>query len=136
MKNIAAVAILLPSVLVTACSFQSKTDVLLPTAPSNPTSTIGGGTSTSALGASSSAATSSSATSAFAGAWASSPINGLPNVKSCSSLQWQISNLSPTEIAGSISAVCAGSVAITATISGKLNGADVVDLTANGQAVA
>ena len=44
--------------------------------------------------------------------------------------------MSPTEVAGTVSAVCAGSVTITANLAGKLNGSDVVNLTANGQAVA
>lgn len=139
MKNFALFAILLASTLVAACGFQSKTSVLMPTAPSS----VNASTSVSASSASSASSSSSASTSAsstggspFAGSWASPTIGGLPNIQSCTNLTWQISNLSPTEVAGSMSAVCGGSVTVNADLTGKLNGSDIVDLTAKGQAVA
>jgi hypothetical protein len=127
MKKIGSTAALLASTLVTACNFQSKTNVLMPTAPT---------TVNTPTGASPSSTSSSSASSPFAGTWASPTINGLPNISTCTDLQWQISNLTETELAGSVSGVCGGFVAITANLSGKLSGSDVVNLAANGQAVA
>jgi hypothetical protein len=62
-------------------------------------------------------------------------VNGLPNISSCSELKWQITNLTATDIAGNVTATCGGSVTITADLTGKLNGSDVIDLTAKGQAV-
>ena len=145
MKTPSSLVILLASTLVTACGFQSKTTFLMPTSPSNVGAAAGAGSSSSSAaasaGASASSASSSSASSSpteapFAGTWASGTIGNLPNVSSCTNLQWQISNLSPTSVAGSVSAVCAGPVTVTANLTGQLEGGDVVNLTANGQAVA
>jgi hypothetical protein len=61
-------------------------------------------------------------------------MNGLPNISSCSDIKWQISNLTSTEVNGTVEATCGGAVTITADLTGKLNG-DVIDLTAKGQAV-
>jgi hypothetical protein len=132
MRHIPITAILLATSLVAACGFQSKTSLLAPTAPSSnsPSNNTSNNTPTD------NRTSSSSSNSPFAGTWASPTINGLPNIGSCSDLQWQISNLSATEVAGTVTAVCAGSVTVTANLTGKLNGNDVVDLTANGQAVA
>ena len=139
MKYSTLIASLLASTLISACGFQSKSEVLMPTAPSgaNSSSSTGGGasSSTSSTSSSSSSTSASSSSSVFSGIWASSTPNGLPNIGSCSELQWQITNLTATDIAGNVTATCGGSVTITADLTGKLNGSDVIDLTAKGQAV-
>ncbi len=43
--------------------------------------------------------------------------------------------MSLPDVAGSVSAVCAGSVTVTANLTGRQQSNDVIDLTANGQAV-
>jgi hypothetical protein len=143
MQKISGLVILLASMLVTACSFQSKTSLLNPVAPSTVVSEASSGSSSGsssspspAAPSSSSPASSTSTESPFAGTWASGTIGNLPNISSCTNLQWQISNLSPTSVAGSVSAVCVGSVNVTANLTGQLEGEDIVHLTANGQAVA
>src|SRR5205085_12155699 len=100
MKNSALIASLLASTAVAACGFQSKSEVLLPTAPSSanssPSAGGGGSSSTSTPTSSSSSSPAPSSSSVFSGIWASSTPNGLPNIGSCSQLQWQITNLTST----------------------------------------
>jgi hypothetical protein len=71
----------------------------------------------------------------FSGTWASGTIPGVPNITSCSNVQWSISKLADTSVEGSISAVCSGSVTVTADVTGQLKDSNTVDLTANGSAV-
>jgi hypothetical protein len=132
--------VFLASMLVMGCQFSNKTNLLLPTAPSSSlaSSSSGGSSSSSNAAASNSSGASSSAASsapAAAGTWASPTIAGLPNIASCSDLQWQISSLSATAVAGSVSAICGGVVNVTANLSGQMSGTDLVTLSANGQAV-
>lgn len=142
MRHLASPVALFASMLLAGCSFQSKTSLLNPMAPSSVAAATSAGTSsTPAPSSSTSSASAASCSpspdaSPFAGTWASPTIGGLPNISSCTNLQWQISNLSATSVAGSVSAACGGSVTITANLTGELNGSDVVNLTANGQAVA
>src|SRR5881227_2509318 len=101
-KNICALALAVAgSMLLTGCQFSNKSSLLLPTAPS---------TSSASSANSSSSSTSSSSSSA---------INGLPNLGSCSNLQWQISSLSETSVAGTVSALCGGVVTVTANLTGQ-----------------
>jgi hypothetical protein len=132
MKNIYALTVILAaSVALSGCQFQNKSNVLLPTAPSSSTST----SSNSSSSSSSSSSTTNNAASAAAGTWASPIIAGVPNISNCTNLQWQISNLSATSLAGSVSAVCGGVVNVSADLTGQMSGSDVVNLTASGQAV-
>ena len=132
-KNICAWTVTMAAaVLLTGCQFSNKSNLLLPTAPSANSS----GTSTSSGSSSSSASTvAQAAAAAAAGTWNSPTIAGLPNITSCSNLQWQISNLSSTSVAGTVSAVCGGLVTVNASLTGEMSGSDVVNLTATGQAV-
>jgi hypothetical protein len=121
----------LAAILVTGCNFQNKTSLLTPTAP---TSLPGAGSSSPSSSAAPSAA---AAASVFSGSWASSTLPGLPGITSCADVQWSISSLTDRSVAGTVSAVCGGGAAIiTADLTGQLNGADAIDLTANGSAVA
>ncbi len=137
MRNITLIATLLGSVLLTACDFQSKTDSLVPTAPSSVTAPTGTTSSSSSSSSSSAAAapSASPASSPFSGTWAGPAFNGLPNITSCTDLRWQIDDMSLPDLAGSVSAVCGGSVTVTANLTGKQQSSDMVDLTATGQAV-
>ena len=141
MRNITLIATLLGSVLLNACGFQNKTDLLVPTAPSSVTASTGTTTSSSSSSSSSSASSAaaapsaSSASSPFAGTWAGPTFNGLPNITSCTDLRWQIDDMSLPDLAGSVSAVCGGSVTVTANLTGKQQSNDVIELTAKGQAV-
>src|SRR5215213_11017333 len=134
MSRHAVYALLLTSMLTSACGFQSKSKVLMPTSPSSVNTAAGSDSSASSGSSGSSSSASSSGGSVFAGTWFSSTMNGLPNISSCSDIKWQISNLTPTEVNGTVEATCGGAVTITADLTGKLNG-EVIDLTAKGQAV-
>jgi hypothetical protein len=136
MKHITLIATLLGSVLLTACGFQSKTNLLVPTAPSSVTASTGTTASSSPSPSSPAAGpVASPASSPFAGTWAGPSFNGLPNIASCTDLRWQIDDMSLPDVAGSVSAVCGGSVTVTANLTGKQQSNDLVELTAKGQAV-
>lgn len=126
MKKFSICALLLASALAAGCNFQNKTSLFTPTAP-----TAAGGSSTST-----SSPAPESTGSVFSGTWGSGTFPGLPNTSSCTNLQWSISKLADTSVAGTISAVCGGSVTVTADVTGQLKDSDTVDLTANGSAVA
>src|SRR5882672_5178196 len=126
-KNLCAITVTLAaSVMLAGCQFQNKT-TLLPTAPSS--------ANTSASSSSSTTTAASTSGAAAAGTWASPTIAGLPNISTCTNLQWQISSQSATSVAGNVSAVCGGVVTVSANLSGRMSGSDVVNLEANGQAV-
>jgi hypothetical protein len=138
MKHITLIAALLGSVLLTACDFKNKTELLVPTAPSSvssSTGSTGSSSSTPSSPAPAPAPATSSASSPFSGTWAGPSFNGLPNITSCTDLRWQIDDVSLPDLAGSVSAVCGGAVTVTANLTGKQQSNDVADLTANGQAV-
>jgi hypothetical protein len=129
MKKIPYLVALVAVVLATGCNVQSKTSVLLPTSP-----TPAGGSSTTAATVAAAALPTSGP---LGGTWASPALPGLlPSFTNCSSLQWSISNQNETSVAGTVSAVCGGSVTVTANLTGQMSGSDVVNLTANGSAVA
>src|SRR5258706_8736171 len=132
-KNLCAITVTLAaSVMLTGCQFQNKT-TLLPTAPSS--ANTSSSSSSSSSSASTTTAASSTSGAAAAGTWASPTIAGLPNISTCTNLQWQISSQSATSVAGNVSAVCGGVVNVNANLSGRMTGSDVVNLEANGQAV-
>jgi hypothetical protein len=122
-RNICSSTIIAMSVLLAGCEFQKKDSLLLPTAPS----TVGSVSSTAVIAAVPEVAA--------VGTWTSPAIVGLPNIASCSNLEWQISNLSPATVSGNISALCGGIVEVTANVSGEMQASDVVNLAAVGKAV-
>jgi hypothetical protein len=109
------------SLLATACGFESKSSVLVPTAPSNNVSAGGGSGGTS--------------TSSYVGTWASQTLTTLPSPSECGNLQWNVTSQSASAIAGTFSAVCAGNLTVSGTASGQLNGA-TIPMTASGTASA
>jgi hypothetical protein len=124
-KNIRVFVVMVAaSAMLTGCQFSNK---LAPTAPS-----VAGSTSSPSSPA---PAAGTAAVASAAGTWASPTIAGLPNISSCSNLQWQISSQSATSVAGSVSAVCGGVVNVNADLTGQMSASDVVNLTASGQAV-
>src|ERR1051325_7367023 len=114
----ALLSILLGSLLVGGCEFSNKSNLLTPTAPSgsgsSPSSGSSGSTSSGGSSSSSSSGSSSGSstapTPAASGTWTAPNISGVPNIGSCTNLQWQISSMSSTAVAGSISTVCGGVV--------------------------
>jgi hypothetical protein len=116
----------LAAILVTGCNFQNKTSLLTPTSP----------TSSPGAGSSSSNPPAAAGDSAFSGSWASGTLPGLPAITSCADVQWSISSLTDSSVAGTVSAVCGGVATITANLTGKLSGPESIDLTATGSAVA
>jgi hypothetical protein len=138
MRQVSGFVMLLVSTVLTGCGFQNKTSVFMPIAPSSVAGALTGSGSPGGSTASSSSNSSStgSAGSEFSGTWASGALPGLPSITSCTDLHWSIANQSATTVAGSVSAVCGGVATVTANLTGQLTGSDVVNLTANGSAVA
>ena len=125
--------ILLGTLALGACNFQNSSDPMVPTAPSNT-----GGTGTSGTGGTGSNGGnngSNTAISQFAGVWGSNSIAGLPLGK-CSDVKWVITTQTSTTLAGTITATCDSGVTVSATLSGTLRHANVMDITANGSFVA
>jgi hypothetical protein len=142
--------LLLSAIVASGCSFQNKTELLLPTAPSASSASSGGtdigsssaagsGASTgssSSSGSSSGSTTSPSSSSDFAGTWSSGTLPGLPQISSCTDLHWSISSQTQTSIKGEVSATCGSIADITADLTGELDGTDKINLTAKGSAIA
>lgn len=121
--------------IASGCQFQNKTESFLPTAPSaNMPSDIA--SSSAPAPAPSPSSSSSSSGGAFEGTWSSPTLPGLPQISSCTDLQWSISSQSSTSVAGVVSATCGGIADITAELTGEMDSNDVVNLTAKGSAVA
>lgn len=107
--------------LSSACvSFDQQTNLLTPTGSSSTTvAPPAGGSSSGAL----------------VGVWASDSGFTVADVSTCSGFEWDISSQSETQVYGSFSATCGGSLKITGTGSGTLASAHDVNLTVSGAAV-
>jgi hypothetical protein len=120
MKNVPRAGLLLLCVVATGgCAFENTSKLLTPTAPTTGTTT---GTNSS---------NSNTPASAFAGAWGSSSIAGLP-VANCANMKWLITEQSANSIAGSVTADCQGGTTVSANLTGVLKSEDVIDMTARG----
>ena len=135
MRILSLSSFFLISTLATGCAFEQSTKLLSPTAPSGNEGTTGGtpsgGSSSGGGGGSTSAGSTSGGGSGFTGAWGSSTIAGLP-LGNCSDVNWQINSQNDTSIAGSVSANCSSGVVVAANLTGTLQSADVINLTAEG----
>ena len=126
MKNAALFAVWLGATLAAGCSFENTSKLLTPTTPSGNTGTAG---------STSSGSSTNTPASAFSGAWGSSSIAGLP-IANCTDLNWLITEQSATSLAGTMSATCAGGSTVNANLTGTMNGAVAMNLTAVGTFVA
>jgi hypothetical protein len=102
-------------VLAAGCTYEQSSQLILPAAPSAP----GLPTNPSDPGS-------------LAGTWASLTPLDLSSW-SCGEFQWNISEQTPTSLAGSFSGICSGIVLISGTASGQRNG-DNVTISVNGTA--
>src|SRR5262245_45959721 len=82
--------ILLASLTGGGCEFSNKKNLLTPTSPSGSGSSSSSGSSGSSSSGSSGGGAVS--TPAAAGTWAAPNIAGIPNIGTCTDLQWQISS--------------------------------------------
>ncbi len=121
--------LLIAAMLATGCAFEQSSKLLNPAGPSDnggaAVTTTAGGSSTSGGGSGNNAA------SAFAGAWDSSTIAGLP-LGNCSDVKWLITAQTATSLAGTVTATCASGVSVAANLTGTLENDDVVNLVATG----
>lgn len=120
------ILLLLTSTLATGCAFENKL--------TGPTSSGTGGdaASTSTSGSSSTGSASTTApTSAFAGAWGSSTIAGLP-LGNCSDVKWLITAQTDSSVSGTLNASCASGVNVAANLTGTLQNDSVINLVAAG----
>jgi hypothetical protein len=132
MKNASLTTLLLASTLATGCAFEQTSKLLGPTSPSSVSGAAGSSTSTGSTGSSSTGSTgSTTAASAFAGAWGSSTIAGLP-LGNCSDVKWLITAQTASSVGGTVTANCASGIVVAANLTGTLQSENVIDLTATG----
>ncbi len=133
MKNISLLSLLLASTLATGCAFEQTSKLFSPTAPSG-NSGAAGSTSTggsSSGGSSTGGNASSSPASAFAGAWGSPSIAGLP-LGNCADVKWLITTQTASSVAGTVTANCASGVNVAANLTGTMQSESVINLVATG----
>src|SRR5918995_986700 len=132
MKNASLTTLLLASTLATGCAFEQTSKLLGPTSPSSVSGAAGSTTTTGSTGSSSTGSTgSTTAASAFAGAWGSSTIAGLP-LGNCSDVKWLITAQTASSVSGTVSANCASGVVVAANLNGTMLSENVIDLVATG----
>jgi hypothetical protein len=107
-KTLFLIALLATATLGGACSFENRTEVLLPTAP----------------GSDGTPATPTAASVPLIGTWTSPPI-AAPDPGSCGNFEWQVTNATSDSLMGDFSATCAGGVTIRGTAAGRLEGTSV-----------
>jgi hypothetical protein len=116
-------SLLLASTLATGCAFENK--LTGPTSPSG-TGDTAGGTSTGA-----STGSTTSPASAFAGAWGSSTIAGLP-LGNCSDVKWLITTQTASSVSGTVTATCASGINVSANLTGTMQSDSVMNLVTTG----
>jgi hypothetical protein len=134
MKTFPLLSFLLASMLATGCAFENK--FTGPTAPSatggDSTSTAGSSsTGSTSTGSGSSSTSTTSPASAFAGAWGSSTIAGLP-LGNCSDVKWLISTQTASSVSGTVTATCASGVNVAANLTGTMQTENAMNLVATG----
>jgi hypothetical protein len=128
MKNVSLLSFVLAATLATGCAFENTSKLFTPTAP---TGNEGPAGSTSGGSSNSGSSSGSTAASAFAGAWGSSTIAGLP-LGNCSDVKWLITAQTATSVGGTVTANCASGVKVDANLTGTLQSEHVIDLVATG----
>ena len=133
MKNVSLLGLLLASALATGCAFEQTSKLFSPTAPSGDAGVAGSTTTGGSTngGSTSGGGSATNAASAFAGAWGSSTIAGLP-LGNCSDVKWLITAQTATSVGGTVTANCASGVKVSANLTGTLQNEDVINLVANG----
>ena len=126
MKTFSLLGLVLASALATGCAFENTSKLFSPTAPGN--NGTAGGTST---GGSSTGGNSSSPASAFAGAWGSPSIAGLP-LGNCSDVKWLITTQTASSVSGTVNATCASGVTVAANLTGTMQNDSVMNLATTG----
>ena len=132
MKTFSFLTLLLASTLATGCAFENTSTLFTPTAPSE-TSGVAGSTGGSSSGGSSSTGggSASSPASAFAGAWGSSTIAGLP-LGNCADVKWLITAQTASSVSGTVAANCASGVNVAANLTGTMQSENAINLVATG----
>jgi hypothetical protein len=123
MKTFTLLSLLLASTLATGCAFENK--LTGPTSPSG-TGDAAGSTSTGA-----STGSTTSPASAFAGAWGSPTIAGLP-LGNCSDVKWLITTQTASSVSGTVTAKCASGIDVAANLTGTMQSDSVINLVTTG----
>jgi hypothetical protein len=129
MRILSLLGLLLASTLAAGCTFEDKTELFTPTAPSGVNGSSGSTSSGSGGGTTSGSGTPPA--SAFGGAWGSSSIAGLP-LGNCADVKWLITEQSASSVSGTVSANCASGVSVAANLTGTIQSEDVIKLVATG----
>jgi len=128
-KRILATA-LVAALWAAGCGFQQKT-VIGPSGTGSTTNNGGGSSGGSGGSGSGGSGSGSGSGGALVGTWSSDAIVELSQAGSCADFQWQITSQTSNSIAGTFSAVCGGSLTVTGSGTGQLNG-DQVPITVSG----
>ncbi len=131
MKNASRVTLLLASIVATGCAFENSTKLFGPTAPSETGDASGGSAATGTGSNGNPTASTSLPASAFAGAWGSSTIAGLP-LGNCSDVKWLITAQTASSVSGTVAASCSSGVNVAANLTGTMQNENVINLVANG----
>ena len=110
------------SVMTAGCGFSKSTTVLGPTPVTTNSSTANGGTVTGA---------STTPPPSLVGSW-TSPTSTTPSPTSCTNFQFAIATQTATTILGTFSATCGGTINLAGNVSGVLDSAGNVAVTATG----
>ena len=127
MKTFTLMSLLLASMLATGCAFENT--LTGPTSPSGTGETAGGNSTGASSSTGSTSATSPA--SAFAGAWGSSTIAGLP-LGNCSDVKWLITTQTASSVSGTVTAACASGVNVAANLTGTMQSDNIMNLVATG----
>jgi hypothetical protein len=119
MVRVWSLTLLLAGALSAACSFDRTSTSHSPTAPSS----TGAGATPSGTGS----------TAALTGTWSTAPAPALAITPgTCANLQWTVTTQSPTQLAGSFSAECAGGTTLSGQASGQLSNPQSIPITVQG----
>ena len=129
MKTFTLLSLLLASMLATGCAFENT--LTGPTSPSGTGDTAGGTARRATSSSTGSTTSTTSPASAFAGAWGSSTIAGLP-LGNCSDVKWLITTQTASSVSGTVTAACASGVNVAANLTGTMQSESVMDLVATG----
>ena len=119
-----AAALAVVTMLASACSVESRSNILLPTEP--------GALPAAPLAPAPAPAPGPPAGPGYGGTW-TSIFPGTPSNSTCNNFQWQVNSSTSTSMAGSFSATCAGNITVVGTGSGRLEG-NLVPLAVAGTA--
>ena len=131
MKNISLLGLLLASTLATGCAFENKRSSSARHRRPERDGAAGGTSTDRRHRPAGIPRARPTPASAFAGAWGSSTIAGLP-LGNCSDVKWLITAQTASSVSGTVTANCASGVSVAANLTGTMQSENVINLVATG----